>query len=126
MPRLKGLGGAAIGHDMDVSNVSGEGRGGEDGDGAMSSTADYGDEEVALRNLDLGYGEFMVENEALDPTEDEERGIVDDKASLTKRNQDYEEQVPRLLASYRIHQGVKFLEPEDDYGGLAGEWIYCV
>ena len=86
-------------HDVDVSNVRGEVRGGGDGD-----------EEVASRILDLSVGELMVENDALEIAEDEERGVVDDKISLTKGKQGHEERVPRLSACCNINQDVKFLE----------------
>ena len=85
-----------------------------------------GDEEVVLRIMDQSVEQLMVANDALDIAEDEERGVVDDKVSLTKGKQDYEERVPRLLAYYKIHQGVKILEPEDNPVGHADEWIYCV
>ena len=98
VPRLREPRKVATGHDVDVSNVSGEGRGGGNGD-----------EEVALRIMDLSVGEFMVENDALEITEDEECGVLDDKISLTKGKQDHGDQVPRLSACHKIYQGVKVL-----------------
>ena len=40
----------------------------------------------------------MVENEALEIAEDEQRGVVDDEVTLTKGKQDHEERVLRLSA----------------------------
>ena len=104
VPRVRAPVGVATGHDVDVSDVGGEGRGGGDGDRWRRGDEWYrghGDEEVALHVLDLGAGEVMVEDDALDIAEDEERGVVDDKVSLTKGKQDHKERFPRLLACYK-------------------------
>ena len=99
---IEGAWRVVTGHGVDVSSVIGEGRGGGDGDGVVSSTAGQSDEEVALCILDLGAEKLMVEKDALEIVEDEERGVVDDDVSPTKGKQDHEEQVPRLLGLLQV------------------------